>query len=150
MKELSKMVQAPVPQTADRFFRKTEASRDVGVSGFAIGEKQCPQQFAASFGELLEDFPKKLFALRLEIDLQGVRVRIRQADGGVLGIVTALPILSTNEVIALADRDGEDPGTKSGRVVLKNLLPLVLIKVKPDRYGINHSFVPPQQTFPRL
>jgi hypothetical protein len=64
-------------------------------------------------------------------------------------------------LIAFTDRDCEDPGAKPRSVdqrrqilkdsaadVLKDFPPLVDIEVKPGGYGINHSFVPPEQAFP--
>jgi hypothetical protein len=163
LKKLAKMAQAPVAQTADRFSGKAKMSGDVVVSGFGIREKKHPDQLAAAFRKLIEDFPQKLFAFRAEINLERVGVWIRDAESAVFRILAAVLIFCANNVMAFPDRDGEDPGTKPGRVDerveifedpttddLENFLSLVHIEVQPDGYGIDHSFVPPQQPFSRL
>ena len=156
------MAQTAVAQTADRFHGKTKVFGEVFIFGFGIGEKKHPDEFTATFGKFLKDFAQKLFAFRAEINGERVGIWILQAESGVLRIVTAAQIFCANEVIARADRDGQDPGTKlcgvNQRVevlenpaadILENFLSLVHVEVQPDRYGIDHSFVPPQQPFPR-
>jgi hypothetical protein len=156
MEELPKIAQTTVPQTANRFRGKTKVFGEVFIFGFGITEKKQPDQFAAPFGKFLKDFPQKLFAFRAKINFQRVGIRILQVKSVVLLIVTAAQIFCANEVIALADCDGQDPGTKPGGVDqgaevlenpaadgLKDLLSFVDVELEPDGYGIDHSFVPP-------
>ena len=162
MKQLPKMAQAPLSQTAYRFRGKTKVPGEVFVCSFGLGEKKHPHQLAASLGKLLKHFPQKLFAFRSQVNVERVGIWILQAKSVVFRILAAAPIFCADEVIALADRDGQDPGTKPGGVdqrmevlenptadVLKDFLSFVHVEAEPDRYGINHAFVPPQQPFPR-
>jgi hypothetical protein len=162
MEKLPKVAQTAVAQTANRFRRKTKVFGEVFVYGFGISEKEHPDQLAASFGKFFKNFPQKLFALRAQVNFERVGIWILQAKSVVLRILTAAQIFCTDEVIALSNRDGQDPGTKLRRVdegvevlenpaadSLKNFLPFVHFKVELHRYGIDHSFVPPQQPFPR-
>src|SRR5262249_34441337 len=116
MEELPKIAQTAMAQTADRFRRKTKPFGDVFICGFGISEKKRPDQLAASLGKFLKHFPQQLFAFRAEINLERVGAWIRQAESVVLWIVAAAQIFGANEVIALADRDSQDPRTKPGGV----------------------------------
>jgi hypothetical protein len=162
MEELPQIAQTALAQTANRFRGKTKVFGEVLVCGFVISEKKHPDQLAAAFGKFLKNFPQKLFAFRAQVNLERVGIWILQAKSAVLAVLTAAQIFCANKVIALADRDGQDPGTKPGSVNqpvevlenpaadgLKNFVSLVQVELEPDRYGINHSFVPPQQPFPR-
>ena len=57
MEELPKIAQTAVAQTANRFHGKTKVFGEVFIFGFGIREKEHPDEFAASFGKFLKDFP---------------------------------------------------------------------------------------------